>query len=187
MSGIGERWCDLMFLGFAAAVDVRFCLVASDVLQFCEAGVYMPQVSVSRTINAPLEMVFRTVADVREFAKVQPQIVDIQFLTEQQVGKGTKFRETRMMGKSKAATELEVTEYVENERIRFVADSMGTTWDTIFTVAAGPGGTTELTMVMEARGHTFLARLMNPLVMLMVKKAVVGDVDRVKAFCEAAK
>lgn len=44
--------------------------------------------------------------------------VNVLFLTDSEKGVGTKFRETRMMGKREAGTELEVTEYVPNERVR---------------------------------------------------------------------
>ncbi len=38
------------------------------------------------------------------------------------------------MDGKEAATELEVTEYVKNDRIRFAADSHRTVWDSLFTV-----------------------------------------------------
>lgn len=146
----------------------------------------MPSITVSRTIRAPIDRVFRSVADVREFAVIQPQIVNIEFLTQQQLGVGTQFRETRRMGKRTATTELQVIEFVENGRVRLLADAGGTIWDTVFSVAASAEpGTTELTMQMDARAHTLLARLMSPLIMGMVRKAVIADLDRVKAHCEA--
>lgn len=146
----------------------------------------MPSVSTSRTIRAPRELVFRAVADVREFKKIQPQIVEVEFLTEQQRGLGTRFRETRMMGSKPATTVLEVTEYVENERIRFVTDAGGTIWDTVMDVRPSvQPGVTELSMVMDARPHKLLAKVMTPLIMGMVGKAVKADMDRVKDWCEA--
>ena len=41
---------------------------------------------------------------------------------------------------NEATTELEVTEYVENDHVRMVADSHGTIWDTVFSVKEQTGG-----------------------------------------------
>jgi carbon monoxide dehydrogenase subunit G len=89
-----------------------------------------------------------------------------------------------MKGKE-ASTELEVTEYVENDRIRLVSDSGGTIWDTVFTVKAAEGGT-ELNMTMDATAHKLLPKFINPLIMGMVRKFIEQDMDAVKVFCEAS-
>lgn len=143
----------------------------------------MSPIVVTREINAPIDVVFRTVAHIEEFAKVQPQIVDVAFLTEQRTGVGTQFRETRMMKGKEAETELEVTEYRINESIRLIADSHGAVWDTVFEVST-QGDKTLLTMTMEARPYQFMQRLMLPLIRSMICKLVVKDMDRVKLYCE---
>ena len=53
----------------------------------------------------------------------------------------------------------------------------------VFSVESGDGHT-KLDMVMDARAHKLLPRLMNPLVMGLIRKSVEGDMDLVKAFCE---
>lgn len=146
----------------------------------------MPKITITREIDAPVERVFPAVADVRNFAEIQPQIVDIAFLSEQRSGVGTRFRETRQMGKRRASVELEMTEHVENERVRFVSDAHGTVWDTVFTLRSIGDGRTELAVVMEARAKNLLTKLMNPLMMGMVKGAVAADLDRIKSHSEAA-
>ena len=90
-----------------------------------------------------------------------------------------------MIKGKESATELEVTEYVANDRIRLVADSHGTIWDSLFAVRAVPEGT-ELTMTMEAKAHQLIAKLMNPIVMPAVSGAVEEDLDLVKRYCEEA-
>ena len=112
----------------------------------------MTSMTVTRRIAAPVGVVFRTVADIRQFSQVVPQIIRIEFLSDVRSGIGTRFRETRLMNGQEMATELAVTEYVENDRVRIVSDAGGTVWDTVFTVAAAEGST-ELTMVMEARPY----------------------------------
>lgn len=143
----------------------------------------MTQIKVTTDIAAPLPLVFQTIADIREFSKVVPDIVNVEFLTEQQLGKGTRFVETRLMHGKEASTELEVTEYVDNDKIRLVADSHGTVWDTTFTVTEQNGQTT-LVMIMDAKAYKLLPKLINPLIKGAVTKAVASDMAQVKAFCE---
>ena len=140
-------------------------------------------VVITRTIAAPIEKVFNTVADISEYSKAVPHIVKVEFLSDTKRGIGTRFRETRLMNSREAATELEVTEFSDNDRVRMVADSHGTVWDTIFTVKA-KGVQTELRAAMEGRAYKLLPKIMNRLIGGMVKKAVEKDMDLVKTYCE---
>ena len=144
----------------------------------------MGRTEVTRTIEAPIESVFETVAHIENFQKVVPAIVNVEFLSDSITGVGTKFRETRKMGKRENTTELEVTEYVSNERVRLVADQGGTIWDTVFTVAPMSEGKVELKMVMDANAYKLSAKLVNPMIKALVRKAIESDMDAVKAYCE---
>ncbi|MHC4850362.1 MAG: SRPBCC family protein [Planctomycetota bacterium] len=144
----------------------------------------MTRTIVSRQINAPAATVFETVAHIENFSKAVPGIVNIEFLTESRTGVGTKFKETRVMKGREATVELEVTEYEPNQRIRIVSDTHGTVWDTVFTVAEN-AGQTQLEMVMDANAYKLLPKLMNPLIRGMIQKAIEGDMDAVKAYCES--
>ena len=143
----------------------------------------MPNVTVTRRIDAPVDVVFRTVAHVEQFSQAVPHIVRVEFLSEVKSGVGARFRETRMMMGREASTELEVTEYVENERVRIASEAGGALWDTVFTVAPDGAGT-ELKMVMDARPQTLSARTALPLIIGTVRKAVEQDMDAIKSFCE---
>ena len=143
----------------------------------------MPNVTVTRSIDASVDVVFRTVAHVEQFSQAVPGILRVEFLSEVKSGVGARFRETRMMMGREASTELEVTEYVENERVRIVSEAGGALWDTVFTVAADGEGTA-LKMVMDARPQTLSARMTVPLILGTVQKAVEEDMDAVKSFCE---
>lgn len=144
----------------------------------------MSQISVTITIDAPLEKVFQTVGDIHNFSKAVPDIVNVEMLSEVTAGKGTRFREIREINGREASTELEVTEYVENEHIRLVADSHGTVWDSVFTVSESDGHT-ELKLIMDAKAYKLLAKLMNPLMKGFIKKALQKDMEAVKKYCEA--
>lgn len=147
----------------------------------------MTRTRMSRTIDAPVDAVFETVSDISNYTKAVPEIVRVEFVTEQKTGVGTRFRETRRMGKREATTELEVTEYVRNERVRMVSDAGGTIWDSVFTVTPeGDGPGTRLELVMEARPYRLMSRLFVPLMKGAVAKAVAGDMDALKAWLEGA-
>ena len=144
----------------------------------------MKPIRISRTIAAPLGLVFHTVSDVRNFRDAVPHITHVEFLSDQQVGAGTRFRETRSVKGREETVELEVAEYIEDDRVRMVSDAGGTIWDTMFTVSEGSGNVT-LEMQMDIKPRTLLARIMTPLIRRMVVKAVETDMDAVKAFCES--
>lgn len=137
----------------------------------------------TRAIAAPVPLVFATVADITRYSQAIPHVVRIEFLSETHLGVGTRFRETRLMKGREACTELEVTEWVQDDHVRLVAGSHGTTWDSVFAVAPAPDGTV-LTLTMDGRAAALLPRIMMVLIHGMVQRAVEGDMDAVKAFCE---
>lgn len=143
----------------------------------------MKPITATRSIRAPAAKVFQTVADVRNFSKAVPHVIGIEFLTEQQSGVGTRFRETRLMDGREVHTELEVTEFVENERARLVSDAGGTIWDTVFTIKPDDG-CVELQLVMDIRPYRLPARLFIPLIRGKVVKGVERDMDCIREFCE---
>lgn len=143
----------------------------------------MPQRSTKRRIAAPVDVVFRAITDIEKFPEKNPAIVKVEILSDRKSGIGTRFRETRRMKDKENSTVLECTEYVENERVRFVADEGGTIWDSVFTTSSVDQGT-ELTLEMDARPYKFLSRLVVPMIIGMISKAVEEDMDQVKEYCE---
>ena len=143
----------------------------------------MANVTVTRSIDAPVDVVFRAVAHVEQFSQAVPGILRVEFLSDVKSGVGARFRETRTMMGREASTELEVTEHVENERVRIVSEAGGALWDTVFTTVPDGEGTA-LKMVMDAQPRSASARMTLPLIIGAVRKAVEQDMDAVKAFCE---
>ncbi len=141
------------------------------------------KLTAERTIDAPVDVVFKTLADIREYSKAVPHVIKYEFLTEATSGVGTRYRETREMNGREVVNDLEITEYVENDRVRIVADANGTIWDTIFSVAPSDGKTM-VKILTEARAYKLLPRLINPLIKGMVAKAGAKDMELVKAYCE---
>jgi hypothetical protein len=144
----------------------------------------MKPVRTSRTIAAPLSLVFETLSNPKNFQTAVPHIKKIEFLTEQESGAGTRFRETREMNGREESVVLEVTEYVANERVRIVSDAGGTIWDSVFSVSETAGGV-EMNLQMDVRPYKVLARVMNLFIRGFVVKGLETDMDAVKKYCES--
>lgn len=143
----------------------------------------MAKIKTVKTISAPVDKVFRTVSEIENFSKAVPHIIKIEMLSDVKTGIGATFRETRIMKGREASTTMQITEYEENRHVRFISDEGGTIWDSVFTTHPHDQGAT-LTLEMEARPHKLMARLVTPMVMGMVRKAVEDDMDAVKIYCE---
>lgn len=143
----------------------------------------MAQNRASIHIDAPVETVFEVVSDIRRYSKAIPHIVRTELLTDGEVGVGTRFRETRLMRGREATMEMEVVEYEQDDHVRIVADANGAVWDSVFTVRPD-GQRTRLTLTMDARPHTVLAKLTMPLVSRLLQGALEADMEAVRAYCE---
>lgn len=143
----------------------------------------MRHIAISKVIHAPPAFVFQTVADIMNFSEAVPEIKDVEFLSESRVGIGTKFRETRMMRGKEYKTVLEVTEYVNNDHVRMVADEGGTVWDSLFSVALR-GESTQLNMRMDVRPYKLMSKIIAPLILGVVQRGVEENLDSIKVYCE---
>jgi hypothetical protein len=80
--------------------------------------------------------------------------------------------------------DFDVTDYVENQRVRIVNEIHGTRWDSVITLTPSSAATT-LTMRMDTTTRPLVPRLLMPLMLrLFIKRSVEKDFDAVKAFCE---
>ena len=142
----------------------------------------MTRITVARRIAAPVAIVFGAIADIEKLPETNPGIVSVEFLSNARRGLGTRFRETRRMQQKELVTELEVTEFTENERARMVADTHGTVWDTVFEVTPS-GDHTELRITMDARPHALLPRVMTPFLKGFFKKGIEKHLDSLAEYC----
>ena len=145
----------------------------------------MTRIIVKRTIHAPATHIFQAVSDIGNLPRTNPDIARVEFLSDTHTGVGTCFRETRVMKGREHVTDLEITEYDPAGRVRMVADSHGTVWDSLFTVEDA-GERAELTLQMDCNAHRLLPRLLNPLFKGMIRKGLEKHLDAVKAYCETA-
>ena len=143
----------------------------------------MTTVKASCEMEAPISIVFEAVSNIEKLPETSPDIVKIEFLSEKRQGLGTQFRETRMMRGKEMLTDLEVTEYEEDKFIRIVTDSHGTIWDTSYSFEPLAAGT-QLNMVMDARPHKLIPRIINPLMKGMFRRGIEKYLVDLKAYCE---
>ena len=141
------------------------------------------RVKSTERIQADHNFVFQTISEIENYSQAVPAIQNIEFLSEQRVGQGTKFRETRAMNGREAEATLEVTEYSPPDSIRIISHEGGTTWDTLFEVI-GDSQSCSLTLCMDATPHHFFAKLLTPVILGMVRKGIEGDMQAVKEYCE---
>jgi hypothetical protein len=87
------------------------------------------------------------------------------------------------MKDKESTNDLAITDYERDRRVRFVTESHGTVWDSIYTVKE-ESGSTVLTLTMDATSRQLLPRIMVMLISGVLQKALEGDMDIVKNFCE---
>jgi len=144
----------------------------------------MATVTIVREIQAPVGLVFDTVANPKAFAEVLEGVTSVEFLSQTIEGLGTRFRQSRTLGGRSTTMDFEVTEYRKGERIRIFNEIHGTVWDSLFLFSPTALGTT-LTMRMDTRTRPLLPRLLMPvMIALFIKKAIEKDLDALKTFCE---
>ena len=144
----------------------------------------MPITTVERFVAAPAELVFHAITDVASFPELSPDVVGVEFLSEVKQGAGTRFRETRLVGGTEQAFELELTEYdAEAHTARFVTVAGGTVWDTHMAVLPDGDGC-RLRTIMHARPQNVLARFMNWVARSVVRGKMEDHLTNLVARCE---
>lgn len=145
----------------------------------------MTTVTVETRVNASPDVVFEAVSDIQGMPRTNPDVVRVDFLTEQHQGVGTRFRETRRMGGKEQHFDLEVRGYDAEDRcVRYVTDTHGTTWDTTVTVRpAGDGAT--VCFAMDCIGSTVFKRLMNGMLRGLYRRGMVKHAGMLKDYCES--
>ena len=139
--------------------------------------------SFTRTVQATPQTIFGVVSDPLRMSEAVPCSQSVEFLSEQQSGVGTRFRETRDMNGKPQVNDLEITELVDDERVRMVTDSHGAVWDSTFLIRP-EGDQSSLTITMDARPHKLMPKIMIPIFKGMIGKGLEKDLASISAFCE---
>jgi hypothetical protein len=143
--------------------------------------------TVEKHIAASPEEVFDLFADLRQAPGRIRAIKRLEVLTEGPIRAGTRFRETREMFGREATEEMEVTALERPSFYGVGCESCGCRYVSTFRFLPADGGT-RVTIDFEGQPLTLMAKLMSPLVWLMlgsVRKCVEQDADDLKRILEA--
>ncbi len=142
-----------------------------------------------KQVSASPERVFAVCTDFANITANIPSIKKMEILTPGPVGKGTRFRETRVMFGKEATETMEIADFVPGRSVSISGFSCGTRFLTRFDFHSEGSGT-RVEMKMEFTPETLFAKLMSPLGWLMagsMKKVIEQDLDDVKAVAEGRK
>ena len=147
----------------------------------------MGSVLVEKHIDAPVQEVFATLANIPESYNTISAIEAIEMLSQGPVGVGTRWKETRVMFGREAIEEMEITEFKPNEKYVVEADTCGSHYRTEIRFEPVETGT-KVAMEMKAKPMTFGAKIMAPLGWLMkgtLVKCFEKDLSDAKTACES--
>ena len=149
----------------------------------------MARFTTTKRIEAPQAAVFGVFSDLDRAEDRLSGVVRLERLTDGPVGKGTRFRETRVMFKKEATEVLEITDFEPPQRYTVGCESCGCLYTTTFHFVPN-GNVTDVEVEMEARPVSFMAKLTAPLMGLMFSKAMQKcfdkDLEELKQAAEAA-
>lgn len=147
----------------------------------------MSKLIVNTLVAAPLDAVFAVYTDLAKAPERIPEITALELLTEGPVGKGTRWRETRLMFKREAVEEMEMTSFDAPHSYTVEANSNGMRYETLFEFVADGDGT-RVTWTFTGTALTFGAKIMAPIMRLffngIMRKCMQQDLDALRGVCE---
>jgi len=152
------------------------------------------KVEASCQINAPQEKVFQVFTDLESLPTNVTAITKIEILTPgekgcNEIGKGTKFKETRVMFGKEADETMEITEFTPPSYLREEAWSGGMHYISEWSFKE-IDGTTTVTINFSGKANSILGKIFSPLFFFMagsMKKAFLTDMNELKAVIESEK
>ena len=149
----------------------------------------MSEVTIVQHVNAPRERVFAVSTDLPRAVERIDAITKLEILTDGPVGRGTRFRETRVMFGKEATEEMEITSFDPPVSYAFDAHSHGCHYHTSFRLIETEGGQTDLEMTFNARPLTFGAKIMTflttPMLKGMIRRECGKDLANIAAVAES--
>src|SRR5262245_3572719 len=130
----------------------------------------MTTCSCTRHVNAPPDRVFAVAADLRRTSAVISGIKRLEVLGDGPIGRGTRFRETRLMFGREATEEMEIVEFDPPRGYAIGCESCGCRYRSEFRFRPADGGT-DMEMTFNAVPLTFAARVMGFFMKRMMMKA----------------
>ena len=128
-------------------------------------------VKVEHQVAAPPARTFAVFSDLQNAADRVTGIKQLEVLTGGPVGKGTRFKETRVMFGKEATETMEITDFQPGSSYTTEAASCGCRYkSTLDFLPAGKG--TRVVFTMTSTPQTFVAKIMMAVMMPLMKSAM---------------
>ncbi len=153
---------------------------------FADLPVSKPMAAFERTvvIARPAADAWAVLTDLDQASSLMPDVVRIERLTDGPFGEGTRWNETRRMGKREGSSEIRVTAF-DAGRMYATVSEMGPVWARYtFTVDPVDEGRCRVTLVGEAKLASILG-IFNRLFLRMMEKADGDLLANLKKVVEA--
>lgn len=143
---------------------------------------------VEHHVAAPPDRTFAVFSDLQLAAERVAGIKSLEVLTSGPIGKGTRFKETRVMMGKEATEEMTITDFQPGRSYTTEAASCGCLYkSTLDFLPAGKG--TRVVFSMTSTPQTFMAKIISPLMIMMMKgmmkKCMLADFTDLGAVAEA--
>jgi len=147
----------------------------------------MSSFQISQEIDAPIDRAFQTATAFSEFPNFIDGITKIEWLTEGEIGRGAKFRETRRIFGKEASEVMTITEWEPPALYVTSAAGSGCVYRTEFRFTTSGGGS-RIDMTFSATPQNWMAKLLASMMAPMIKQckaAAEADLRDIKAAAEA--
>lgn len=147
----------------------------------------MAQITLTKHVAAPPEIVFDVASDLPHAAEYVGGIEKIELITSEPIGVGTKWRETRKMMGHESTETLEITAFDRPHSYTVGCETCGSYFKTTFRFAPVAGGTS-VTLDVRTESRSLMATLMSPLAGLMLgsmmRRCMDDDLEDIKRVAE---
>lgn len=147
----------------------------------------MPRVETGIHFSAPQDAVWAHITDLERAEERIQGIKKLELLTDGPIGKGSRFRETRVMFGKEATEEMEITGWNPPNSYTIEAESHGCHYTSVISLEPEGDGT-RVSISFEGQPLTFGAKVMSGLMGWMMKgacrKAFEADFNDLKKSLE---
>ncbi|MCA8981648.1 MAG: SRPBCC family protein [Planctomycetes bacterium] len=144
-------------------------------------------VKLEHQVAAPPDRTFAVFSDLRNAANRVGGIKSLDVLTPGPIGKGTRFKETRVMMGKEATEEMTITDFQPGRSYTTEAASCGCHYKSTLDFLPASNGT-RVVFSMTSTPQSFMAKLMSPLMVMMMKgmmkKCMLADFTDLAAVAE---
>ncbi|MCY3965935.1 MAG: SRPBCC family protein [Acidobacteria bacterium] len=147
------------------------------------------------TWNADQETVFATLAHGGRHGEAIPEMLSVEFVSDNKMGVGAQFREIRdwtpiqvAFAKFAKLHQNVVTciEYEPHRRVRYMSNGAGARWHSIYTLTPVGEGRTQVEIRLEIRPKNLLGKWLPQLMKAPVQESTKADFEALKARIEGA-